>query len=89
MTNVFSELGFVTIENGLTTVVENAPKSNLNEANAYKMREQQIELEQKLLYATYRELKQWFDERLSSQGGNINGFKTIRNNGRKLAEARN
>ena len=89
MTKVFSELGFVTIENGLTTVVENAPKSNLNEANAYKMREQQIELEQKLLYATYRELKQWFDERLSSQGGKLNGFKTIRNNSRKLAEARN
>jgi single-stranded-DNA-specific exonuclease len=89
MTKVFSELGFVTIENGLTTVVENAPKSNLNEANAYKMREQQIELEQKLLYATYRELKQWFDERLSSQGGNLDGFKTIRNDSRKLAEARN
>ena len=70
MTKVFSELGFVTIEDGLTTVVENAPKSNLNEANAYKMREQQIQLEQTLLYATYRELKQWFDKRLSSQGGN-------------------
>ena len=71
MTKVFSELGFVTIENGLTKVVENAPKSSLTDANAYKERAQQIELEQKLLYATYIELKQWFDERLSSRGGNF------------------
>ena len=66
MTKVFFELGFVTIENGLTTVNENAPKKALSEASSYKMRSQQIELEQKLLYATYIELKQWFDERLSS-----------------------
>ena len=71
MTKVFSELGFVTIENGLTNIVENVPKSNLADANAYKERAQQIELEQKLLYATYIELKQWFNERLSSRGGNI------------------
>ena len=71
MTNVFSELGFVTIENGVTNVVENAPKSNLTDAIAYKTRAHQIELEQKLLYATFIELKQWFDERLSSQGGNF------------------
>ena len=66
MTKVFFELGFVTIENGLTTVNENAPKKALSEAPSYEMRSQQIELEQKLLYATYSELKQWFDERLSS-----------------------
>ncbi|WP_079527994.1 single-stranded-DNA-specific exonuclease RecJ [Solibacillus isronensis] len=66
MTKVFFELGFVTIENGLTTVNENAPKKALSEAPSYKLRSQQIELEQKLLYATYSELKQWFNERLSS-----------------------
>ncbi|MCH7322211.1 single-stranded-DNA-specific exonuclease RecJ [Solibacillus sp. MA9] len=66
MTKVFFELGFVTIENGLTTVNDNAPKKELSEAPSYKMRSKQIELEQKLLYATYSELKQWFDERLSS-----------------------
>ena len=66
MTKVFFELGFVTIENGLTTVNENVPKRALSDAPSYKFRSQQIELEQKLLYATYSELKQWFDERLSS-----------------------
>ena len=30
MTKVFFELEFVTIENGLTTVVENAPKQSVN-----------------------------------------------------------
>ena len=64
MSNVFFELGFVTIEDGLTTVVENAPKRALEEAPSYKLRSQQIELEQKLLYATYTELKQWFNERM-------------------------
>lgn len=66
MTKVFFELGFVKIEDGLTTVVEKAPKQALTEAPSYKMRSEQIELEQKLLYATYIELKQWFDERVSS-----------------------
>ena len=64
MTNVFFELGFVTIENGLTTIVENAPKRGLHTAPCYQKRAYQIELEQKLLYATYIELKQWFNERM-------------------------
>lgn len=66
MTKVFFELGFVKIDDGLMTVVENVPKRALSEAPSYKMRSEQIELEQKLLYATYIELKQWFDERVSS-----------------------
>lgn len=65
MTNVFYELGFVTIENGLTSIVENAPKSNLSDAKAYQLREKQIQLEHDLLYASYRDLKDWFDKRLS------------------------
>ena len=64
MTNVFFELGFVTIENGLTTVNSDGPKRSLTEARVYKQREAQIELEQQLLYAPYLELKQWFDERM-------------------------
>ncbi|MFC7684558.1 single-stranded-DNA-specific exonuclease RecJ [Ureibacillus sp. GCM10028918] len=64
MTNVFFELGFVTIENGLTTVNSNVPKRSLSEANVYKQRVEQIELEQQLLYAPYIELKQWFNERM-------------------------
>lgn len=61
MTTVFLELGFVTISNGLTNVVEEAPKRSLEEAPTYKLRMQQLEIEQKFLYANYQELKQWFD----------------------------
>ena len=61
MSKVFSELGFVKIENGFASVMETAGKRDLTEAPAYKERERQIELEEKLLYAPYMELKQWFD----------------------------
>ena len=64
-TGVF-ELDFVKMESGLTTVNVNAPKQALTEAPSYKQRSEQIEMEQKLVYAPYIELKQWFDERLTS-----------------------
>lgn len=65
MTQVFFELDFVKMESGLTTVNVNAPKKALTEAPSYKQRSEQIEMEQKLVYAPYIELKQWFDERLN------------------------
>lgn len=61
MSKVFSELGFVKIEQGLVTYVETTEKRKLTEAPAYKERERQIALEEKLLYAPYMELKRWFD----------------------------
>lgn len=64
MTKVFFELGFVKIEDGLTTVNETAPKRALTDASTYKKRVQQLEIEQKFLYATYSELKKWFDDRM-------------------------
>ncbi|MDW0118076.1 single-stranded-DNA-specific exonuclease RecJ [Sporosarcina thermotolerans] len=62
MTMVFSELGFVKIESGLASVQEDALKKKLSEAPSYQKRERQIELENKLVYAPYTELKNWFDE---------------------------
>ena len=61
MTKVFSELGFVKIENGFASIVETAGKRELTEAPAYKERERQMKLEERLLYAPYMELKRWFD----------------------------
>ncbi|MGN7388473.1 single-stranded-DNA-specific exonuclease RecJ [Sporosarcina sp. SAFN-015] len=61
MTKVFSELGFVKIENGLAIVNEDAGKKNLSEAPSYQQRERQIELEKMLVYAPYMELKNWID----------------------------
>lgn len=61
MSQVFYELQFITIENGLISFVETNKKRELTEAPIYKKREQQMELERKLLYAPYMELKQWFE----------------------------
>jgi single-stranded-DNA-specific exonuclease len=58
---VFYELGFVKIENGFVSVAETVGKRDLAEAPSYKEREQQIKLEERLLYAPYMELKRWFD----------------------------
>ncbi len=61
MSKVFSELGFVKIENGLVSVMETVGKRDLSEAPSYQERERQMELEKVLLYAPYMELKRWFD----------------------------
>lgn len=62
MSQVFSELGFVKIENGLVSVMETVGKRDLSEAPSYQERERQMELEKVLLYAPYMELKQWFED---------------------------
>ncbi|MCM3086638.1 single-stranded-DNA-specific exonuclease RecJ [Bhargavaea ginsengi] len=58
MTKVFFELGFVTMENGLATVVDNPPKRDLSESESYSGLERQINIEQSLLYSPYQELRQ-------------------------------
>ncbi|WP_203333099.1 single-stranded-DNA-specific exonuclease RecJ [Planococcus beigongshangi] len=67
MLQVFFELGFVTLNNGLTEIAESPGKRDLAEAPSYKKREQQIALEQKLLYASYKDLKEWFDAKVSAK----------------------
>lgn len=67
MSKVFFELSFVRIDNGMLVLNENLEKKDLSEAPSYKHREKQMELEQKLLYAPYVELKQWFEERKAVQ----------------------
>ncbi|MEK4486577.1 single-stranded-DNA-specific exonuclease RecJ [Psychrobacillus sp. FSL H8-0484] len=67
MSKVFFELNFVRIEGGTLVLNDNIAKKDLSEAPAYHQRAKQIELEQKLLYAPYIELKQWFEERKAVQ----------------------
>ncbi|MGI2326491.1 single-stranded-DNA-specific exonuclease RecJ [Planococcus sp. YIM B11945] len=67
MLQVFFELGFVTLNNGITEIAQAPSKRDLAEAPIYKKREQQIALEQKLLYASYKDLKEWFDTKLSAK----------------------
>lgn len=61
MSQVFSDLGFVKIESGVITILEPTEKRQLTEAPTYQKRERKMELEKKLLYAPYTELKQWLD----------------------------
>ncbi|MGE6367567.1 single-stranded-DNA-specific exonuclease RecJ [Planococcus kocurii] len=67
MLQVFFELGFVTLNNGITEIAQSPSKQDLSEAPIYKRREQQIALEQKLLYASYKDLKEWFDATVSAK----------------------
>ena len=67
MTEVFFDLGFVKINNGRIDMQETKDKRDLATSTVYQMREKQIQLEQKLIYAPYMELKQWFNERLAQQ----------------------
>lgn len=61
MSEVFSELGFVKMEDGLISFLDTNEKRDLTEASTYQRRVQKMELEKKLLYAPYSELKRWFD----------------------------
>lgn len=62
MSKVFFDLGFVKIENGVIMIEPTAGKRDLAEAPAYQERKRQIEMEERMLYAPYQELKQWFQK---------------------------
>lgn len=57
---VFFELDFVKINNGVITIVENPMKRDLTESKTYRERMEQIEIESKLFYSSIRELKDLF-----------------------------
>ncbi len=63
MSQVFFELEFVTIENGVISTNSTARKRDLTESRTYDQKQKQIELEKTLLYTSYMQLKQWFEER--------------------------
>ncbi|MGM9923733.1 MAG: single-stranded-DNA-specific exonuclease RecJ [Bacillus sp. (in: firmicutes)] len=53
---VFFELGFVTIENGFISIIKQANKRDVSEAPSYIKKQQQIKLENELLYSSYEQL---------------------------------
>ncbi|WP_164216318.1 single-stranded-DNA-specific exonuclease RecJ [Virgibacillus sp. YIM 98842] len=60
MFQVFHELAFVHIENGIVNVSHQPIKKDLDESLAYKQRLDDIEIEKTLYYSSYAELKKWF-----------------------------
>ncbi len=59
---VFFDLNFVKIDNGLLSVADHAEKKDLTASESYKMRVKQIETEETLCYSSYSSLKQWMKE---------------------------
>lgn len=64
MSQVFFDLGFVTMKNGLITIVNGVKKRDLTDSATYRMRKKEIELDQLLIYSTTEELKSWMGERM-------------------------
>ena len=62
MAQVFLELGFVTIDNGLMKLKQDAQKKDLQASSTYLRKMNQTKLENDFLYSSYYDLKQWFDQ---------------------------
>ncbi|WP_053016704.1 single-stranded-DNA-specific exonuclease RecJ [Staphylococcus haemolyticus] len=59
MLKVFYELGFVTEENGIIKIVDNANKQNIETSHVYQLRQSRMEVEKLLLYDDFTQLKTW------------------------------
>ncbi|PGY07541.1 single-stranded-DNA-specific exonuclease RecJ [Bacillus sp. AFS031507] len=62
MSKVFSDLDFVTINNGFITLNTGAQKRDLTDSRTYKIKQAQYELERELLFSSFQDLKAWFDQ---------------------------
>jgi single-stranded-DNA-specific exonuclease len=61
MSKVFSELEFVTINNGFITLNNGAQKRDLTDSRTYQIKQAQYDLEKELLFSSFQDLKGWFD----------------------------
>jgi single-stranded-DNA-specific exonuclease len=62
MSKVFSELDFVTINNGFITLNKQSQKRDLTDSITYQTKQAQYELERDLLFSSFQQLKSWFDQ---------------------------
>ncbi|MRX71387.1 single-stranded-DNA-specific exonuclease RecJ [Bacillus lacus] len=72
MSRVFFELDFVTIENGVISIADEVKKRDLMKSKTYSQRQHKVELEKMLLYTSYLELKQWFEENMKQSSMLLN-----------------
>ena len=61
MTQVFFELKFVTIKDGVIFMAEEMKKRDLTESNTYREKINHLQLEKELVYSTYQQLYAWFE----------------------------
>ncbi|MBY6035348.1 single-stranded-DNA-specific exonuclease RecJ [Fictibacillus nanhaiensis] len=62
MSQVFFELDFVTINDGVITVNNEPGKKELDSSQTYKRKFEQADIENQLVYSSYHALKSWFTE---------------------------
>ena len=62
MTQVFFDLEFVKIENGLISLVENPAKRDFASSKTYSRKQEILQMEAELVYSSYQSLKDWFDQ---------------------------
>ncbi|MBU8905511.1 single-stranded-DNA-specific exonuclease RecJ [Desertibacillus haloalkaliphilus] len=67
MTKVFFELEFVTIKDGLITLIEQPLKKDLVASKTYRRKQSQAHLENEFVYSSYDVLKGWFDNVMNEQ----------------------
>ncbi|MEH7390039.1 single-stranded-DNA-specific exonuclease RecJ [Bacillus sp. JJ1503] len=61
MSQVFFELDFVKINNGIISINETSQKRDLTDSLIYEQRRKQYTIENELLYSPYQQLKSFFD----------------------------
>ncbi len=65
ISQVFFELEFVKMEDGLITINSKPSQKDLQESVLYQERQYQLKIEQALYYSTFKELKDWLDSSMS------------------------
>lgn len=65
---VFSELEFVKINDGVLRPTEQPSKRDLTESQLYQKMIEQAEIEKKMYYSSYQELKDWLTSQMEQQG---------------------
>lgn len=61
MTQVFFDLEFAKIENGLISLVDNPAKRDFESSKTYNQKQELLKMEAELVYSSYQSLKEWFD----------------------------
>ncbi|MET3682515.1 single-stranded-DNA-specific exonuclease [Alkalibacillus flavidus] len=67
MLDVFFDLNFVKITNGLIVIQDNVSFRPLDESPTYQRKLNAVTVEETLYYSTYRELKEWIQSRIHSR----------------------
>lgn len=66
MTEVFFDLEFAKIDNGVISLVENPTKKDFTASKTYSRKQELLQLENDLIYSSYQALKDWFDEAIGT-----------------------